>query len=490
MSCLVLREQKKGNVPREGGPGGWDSKLNVWLSGALLCPGGTPALYLPPGNQLLGPFDFRPGAARQHHRQGGRLANLGEIGSGGRRQTHSRKDWARVTSVLLTRGASEQECTPPRSRYKVANYFYKLWLVLTPTPTPKMALCSSRARSADDEDGAGGPRRGRPPPALPLSCTPGPNLPLCDSAVAATVCRQSQRQSAGPRTPRSPTAARPNFRPPAPAPSPPPARPGGFQPGALWPRAGQLRGAGSALGPPAGVRWASCCLRRLAEGARGPGGAAGRPAKGRGGAAWRSLLGCGLAAALAPSSHGPGRRRHARRRAAAAPRGVRAAARPRPTPLPVRPPAPENGLYLHQPPAGRHLGSGAAAGPECIAAAGAGAPALPGAGEGRRRGRTRRLLCAGAVRAQRRRPGSAGAQGPAGTLPLRGAQCGGTGKQSPTHSRCTVILAAGDGVRGRIISGTNQRRGDGNVTVGTCFSWAGVGGVGVGESGSLTEEIV
>ena len=127
-----------------------------------------------------------------------------------------------MASVLLTRGASEQECTPPRSRYKVPSYFYKLWSVLTPTPTPKMVLCSSRARSADDEDRAGGPRRGRPPPALPLPCSPGPNLPLCDSAVAATVCRQSQRQSAGPRAPRSPAAARPNFRPPARAPSPPP----------------------------------------------------------------------------------------------------------------------------------------------------------------------------------------------------------------------------------------------------------------------------
>lgn len=43
------------------------------------------------------------------------------------------------------------------------------------------------------------------------------------------------------------------------------------------------------------------------------------------------------------------------------------------TPPPARP-APENGFYLHQPPAGRHLESGAAAFPVCIAAGQAAEP--------------------------------------------------------------------------------------------------------------------
>lgn len=90
MSSLALSEQKKGNVPKEGGPRGCDSKFNVQFYQPLLCPAGTPALYLPSGNQLLGLLYFRPGAAGQHYP--GADSNVGEVGSGGGRQTDSREN--------------------------------------------------------------------------------------------------------------------------------------------------------------------------------------------------------------------------------------------------------------------------------------------------------------------------------------------------------------------------------------------------------------
>lgn len=139
--------------------------------------------------------------------------------------------------------------------------------------------------------------------------------------------------------------------------------------------------------------------RKTLAAGKGPGRAAGGDAPGRAvgsaaasSAAWLSRPGCGLGgpvSSLSPRAarggtvgpRGAGGRTEMLRRSQA----CRGHPEPR-TPPPARPAA-ENGLYLHQPPAGRHLGSGAAAFPECIAAGRAAvAPALPGVGAGRGRG--------------------------------------------------------------------------------------------------------
>lgn len=121
------------------------------------------ALFISGRCSPAAPSAGQPARNPRRVRLRGTLANTleKELGSGGIRAPHPRSQLA--TRTLL------------HSRYKVPSYFYKLWPVLTPTPSARpgrwhFALSGEGARRTRGGQGrswAGGPRRGRPTPALP-----------------------------------------------------------------------------------------------------------------------------------------------------------------------------------------------------------------------------------------------------------------------------------------------------------------------------------
>lgn len=75
VKCRLQPLVNERNVLREERPRGCDSKFKVQFYQALLCPGGTPALYVPSGNQLLGlfrisgPMQLRSTAGQPTHKR-------------------------------------------------------------------------------------------------------------------------------------------------------------------------------------------------------------------------------------------------------------------------------------------------------------------------------------------------------------------------------------------------------------------------------------